>query len=127
MSSLAMAVNVAMNPLGEQLDDEWIDDKTTPNNSAMSKASTQDMEMDSNEELGKHLNNFIKEKEAEAEDDPKEEDFFGGGHNFFRHPSAVADGSTSSRPPSTRLTIHLLGVYLYPSLTGTRECNGCNV
>jgi len=60
MSSLAMAVNVAMNPLGEQLDDEWIDDKTTPNNSAMSKASTQDMEMDGNEELGKHLNNFIK-------------------------------------------------------------------
>jgi len=43
------------------LDDELIDDKTMPNDSPMSKASTQDMERDGKEELGNHLDDFIKD------------------------------------------------------------------
>jgi len=48
----------------------------------MSKASNQDMDTDGSEELGKHLDKLIGEKENE--EDPQDEEIsFGGAHLFF--------------------------------------------
>jgi len=62
MSSLATAINVIKNPPDDCIDEETKDDQVSPNDSLQSKDSNQ-METNSVEELGKHLDDLINEED----------------------------------------------------------------
>jgi len=106
MSSLAMAANEALYHTGEGPDEEVHNDNTPTQKSPMSKTSNQDMETDGSEELWKHLDKFINEKENK--DNPQDEEIsFGGGHSFFRPPSfARAFVANNHCPPDLQ---HIFG------------------
>jgi len=86
MSSLATAAHIAAYHHDNEPDEEVCDEALSNQESPRSKTSNPDMETEGNEELGKHLDKLINEKESK--EDPQEEEIsFGGGHSFFCPPS----------------------------------------
>jgi len=112
MLSLATAVHAANHPVDKQLEEHDNEDGSMPNESPQLKSSNQEMETEGNEELGKHLEDFINNKAADYNPD-EEEISFGGGRTFFCHPSAsravvVADLRSPNLQHVFWASIHIL-------------------
>jgi len=80
MSSLATIAAANTNPLGDRYDNK-LQEVETLSNSPPLKGSNH-MDIEENEELGKHLNKFIQEQEEEEEPCDGEISF-SPGHSFF--------------------------------------------
>jgi len=82
MSALTMAANMLTDPPGECFDEEASYDCTPSNESPISRTYNQENGTKGSEELCKHLEKLIQEKENE--EDPEEGKIsFGSRHSFF--------------------------------------------
>jgi len=119
MSSLAMAEGVAKPPPDERSEEHEDEDGSMTNESPQSKSSNQEMEMDGNKALGKHLEDFINNDGRLLT--RGRGNFLQRGAHLLSSPIGIK-GSDGSQPMISRSSACILGLHMHSGPKSTKEC-----